>query len=153
MDEDLLPIGEVAARFGMAVSALRYWDECGLLRAAERRAGRRYYRIEDLHRIALIRTWQDSGLMSLQEISEVLAGGRGEEDWRATVHGRLRAIDAQAERLGVARAYLEHLLECPNDDPAGGCPYLREATRRWTEGGVPSVPPAGGESRSVDRTR
>lgn len=147
MDDELLPIGEVAARFAMAVSALRYWDECGLLPAAERRAGRRYYRVEDLHRIALIRTWQDTGLMSLQEIAAVLAGGRDGNDWRAAVQERVRAIDAQVEKLGVARAYLEHLLECPNHDPAGGCPYLREATRRW----IDDPPPAEGGTRSVER--
>ncbi|MFI9841936.1 MerR family transcriptional regulator [Nonomuraea sp. NPDC051941] len=133
MDDELLPIGEVAALFGMATSALRYWDECGLLPAAERRSGRRYYQAEDLHRIALIRTWQETGLMSLEEIGTVLTAGGDGQDWRTIVRGRVRAIDAQAERLGTARAYLEHLLECPNHDPAGGCPYLREATRRWTE--------------------
>lgn len=65
----------------------------------ERRSGRRYYRAEDLHRIALIRTWQQIGLMSLDEIGAVLSGG------------------------------------------AEG-----QATRRWTEEGVPAVPPAKHES-------
>jgi DNA-binding transcriptional MerR regulator len=57
----------------VATSALRYWDECGLLPAPERRSGRRQYRAEDLHRIASIRTWQETGLMSLEEIGTVTA--------------------------------------------------------------------------------
>ncbi|MGI5200284.1 MerR family transcriptional regulator [Spirillospora sp. CA-108201] len=150
MDDGLLAIGEVARRFGMATSALRYWDECGLLPVAERRSGRRYYSAEDLHRIALIRTWQQTGLMSLEEIGAVLAGGADGQDWRTIVGARVRAIDAQVERLATARAHLEHLLECPNHDPAGGCPYLRQATRRWTEEGMPAVPPAKDEPGSVD---
>ncbi|WP_214416428.1 MerR family transcriptional regulator [Sphaerisporangium fuscum] len=142
MGDGLFGIGEVATRFAMATSTLRYWDECGLLLAAERRSGRRYYRAEDLHRIALIRTWQQTGLMSLEEIGAVLAGSADGQDWRTVVEGRVRAIDAQVERLVTARAHLEHLLECPNHDPAGGCPYLRQATRRWTEEGVAAVPAA-----------
>ncbi|MFC6885654.1 MULTISPECIES: MerR family transcriptional regulator [Actinomadura] len=130
--EDLVPIGDVAARFGMAVSALRYWDECGLVAPAERRGGRRWYGPDELHRIALVRIWQGTGLMSLEEIAAVLAGGGEGRDWRATVQGRVRAVEAQIDRLNEAKAYLEHLLTCPSDHPADRCPRLRAATRRWT---------------------
>lgn len=132
-----MPIGEAARRFGVAVSALRYWEECGLLAPAARRSGRRWYGADDLHRIALIRMWQDTGLMSLEEIAAVLAGSTAGRSWRETVDGRLRAIDEQVQRLAASRAFLEHLLTCPNEDPAGSCPYLRATTRQWIETGVP----------------
>ncbi|WP_225992822.1 MerR family transcriptional regulator [Actinomadura rudentiformis] len=134
MEDDLISIGEAAAKFGMTVSALRYWDECGLAAPAERRGGRRWYGPAELHRIALIRIMQETGLMSLDEIKDVLAAA---PDWRGTVAGRIEAIGAQIERLTTGRAYLEHLLTCPRDDPAGGCPHLREATRTWIEDGIP----------------
>lgn len=101
MEDDLISIGEAAAKFGLTVSALRYWDECDLAGPAERRGGRRWYGPAELHRIALIRIMQETGLMSLDEIRHVLAAA---PDWRGTVAGRIEAIAAQIERLTTGRA-------------------------------------------------
>ncbi|PZF82189.1 MerR family transcriptional regulator [Jiangella anatolica] len=124
-----LPIGAVAARFGLAVSTLRYWEERGLLRAAERRAGRRRHGPDEVHRIALIQLWRETGLMSLDDIGAVLTGGAS---WRDVVEHRVAAIEQQLTRLGAAKAHLEHLLTCPSAHPADDCPYLRaEAESRY----------------------
>jgi len=119
-------ITEVAQLFGLTVSTLRYWEERGLVSASERRGGRRWYGGAELHRIGLIQMWQDTGRMSLDEISLLLDGG-SDGVWRAAVLDRLQAIDQQIELLQAGRVHLEHLLNCPRDQPASECEYLREA--------------------------
>ncbi|MFG3260005.1 MerR family transcriptional regulator [Streptomyces sp. NPDC048172] len=116
-------VGEVAARFGVAVSTLHWWEKSGLL-APARRSGRRVYGDADIRRVALIQLLQDTARMSLPEIAALLEGGTDDQDWRAVVRGRVARCDAQLEGLRSARAYLVHLLDCPSDHPVEQCPYL-----------------------------
>jgi MerR family redox-sensitive transcriptional activator SoxR len=67
-------IGEVARQAGLRVSALRYYEEIGLLPAAERESGQRIYDASILRRLALIDVSQRAGL-SLDEIGELLDAG------------------------------------------------------------------------------
>lgn len=124
--DEFMGIGAAARRFGLAESALRYWEERGLLRPAQRRSNWRLYGPEELHRIGLIHMWRETGLMSLDEITTILTVRS--HDWRHAVRDRLRAIEQQQERLAKAKAHLEHLLTCPDENPAEDCPYLRAMT-------------------------
>ena len=74
MDESKLRIGEVAHEAGLRVSALRYYEEIGLLPEAERESGQRVYDRTVLRRLALIDVSQRAGL-SLDEIRELLNAG------------------------------------------------------------------------------
>lgn len=121
---ELTPIRRIADRFDLPLSTLHYWERRGLIRPC-RRGGQRCYTPEQLHRIALIRMWQATGLMSLEDIATVLAGSIDGNDWRTTVSGRLTAVEEQIDRLRDAAGYLTHLLTCPRDAPATGCPELR----------------------------
>ncbi|WP_338759652.1 MerR family transcriptional regulator [Nocardia vulneris] len=125
-DHGLVGIGTAARRFGLAESALRYWEKRGLLRPAQRRSRWRLYGDDELHRIGLIQMWRETGLMNLDEIGTVLAARNHE--WRHAVQERLDEIAQQQERLAAARAMLEHLLTCPDPNPAQACPYLRTMT-------------------------
>ena len=49
-------------------------------------------------------------------------------DWRQAVIARIEAIERQQNRLEKAKQHLEHLLTCPDENPAEECPYLREMT-------------------------
>src|SRR4051794_41957451 len=110
---ELLGIGEVAARAGMAPSALRYYEDQGLI-AAERTAGgaRRYPR-SVLRRLAVIRAARNIGL-SLPEIRaalDTLPAGRPPTaaDWAGLSRGwRGRGGEANAappplRRRGASR--------------------------------------------------
>ena len=68
---DLLAIGEVAGRSGMAPSALRYYEQLGLIGAARTPGGARRYPRSVLRRLAVIRAAQNVGL-SLPEIRTAL---------------------------------------------------------------------------------
>lgn len=74
MDEGKMRIGEVAREAGLRVSALRYYEEIGLLPEAERESGRRVYDRSVLRRLALIDVSQRAGL-SLDEARELLDAG------------------------------------------------------------------------------
>ena len=111
---ELIPIRTMADRFGLPISTLHYWERRGLV-TPDRRYGRRYYDTDQLHRIALIQLWRDTGQLSLDEIATVLAGRTATHDWRDTVTARMNAIDAQVVQLTTARTYLSHLLGCPRE--------------------------------------
>ncbi|MYW00159.1 MerR family transcriptional regulator [Streptomyces sp. SID3343] len=142
MSDTWVPVGDVADRFDLSVSTLHYWERRGLV-TPHRRAGRRYYDAEHLYRIALIRLWRDTGLMSLEEIAAVLAGRTATHTWRDTVTSRIAALEAQTERLDTARGYLRYMLECTRDNPAADCLQFREEVRVPAPKGSPSRPGPG----------
>ena len=72
MAGDLLTIGAVAERAGIAASALRYYDREGIVPSVRSPGGQRRYPRSSLRRIAFIRAAQNVGL-SLDEIRDALA--------------------------------------------------------------------------------
>src|SRR5215207_1402155 len=128
MDE-LLTIGEVAGRAGVATSAVRFYERRGLLAADTRRSGQRRYRVETLRRLVFIGMLQDAGL-SLDDIAGVLDAAHV-ADWKAIGRQRLTVLDAEIARLQRARKYLEAALLCRYDHPATECQIMgKEIDRR-----------------------
>ncbi len=108
--DDLISIGQLAARSGVAASALRFYEDAGLLSPAARSAGgQRQYHREALRRVAFIRSAQRVGL-SLEEVRAALA----------TLPERRTPTPADWTRLSSAwRSRLDeqiHLLELLRDD-------------------------------------
>lgn len=69
---DLLTIGELAARSGVAPSALRYYESRGLIAATRSEGNQRRYQRATLRRVAFVRAAQRVGL-SLEEVAGALA--------------------------------------------------------------------------------
>ncbi|MFT4084475.1 MAG: MerR family transcriptional regulator [Nocardioides sp.] len=106
MDQPLLTIGAFARAVRLAPSALRYYDECGLLRPAEvdDATGYRYYTPELAGRARAVTQMRDAG-MSIEAMRMVLDGGPEE---RREV---LRQVLAEQEELTARRtAMIEELL-------------------------------------------
>jgi MerR family transcriptional regulator, copper efflux regulator len=128
MDTDeLVPIDKVARRFGLAASALRYYERRGLLEPASRHAGRRWYGRTELRRLAIIAFWQQSAFMSLDQIIALLDRPSGAGQWKQIVNERRQALDEQIERMTVTRDYLELMLSCPREHSVDDCPYFEQA--------------------------
>ena len=70
MDE-FLTIGEVAARTGIATSALRYYEERGLIESVRTEGNQRRYERSIIRRVSVIRAAQEVGL-TLREIADAL---------------------------------------------------------------------------------
>lgn len=113
---DELTIGEVAARSGVAVSAVRFYDDQGLISSVRTPAGHRRYLRSTLRRIAFIRAAQQVGL-SLADIDAALAslpGGRtpNRADWARLSHGFRSRLDEQIATLQRLRDGLTNCIGC-----------------------------------------
>jgi DNA-binding transcriptional MerR regulator len=124
-NERLYSISEVAAAFDITVSALRYYEQVGLVPATERRARVRYYDRGAVHRLAFVQLWHDDAMMSLDDTAEIMAGPGHTEHWRDLVTRRVADLSGTIERLTAAAEALEHLLRCPRDNPLE-CPITGE---------------------------
>jgi MerR family transcriptional regulator, redox-sensitive transcriptional activator SoxR len=127
---DLLSIGEVARRSGRAASAIRWYEEVGLLPPAVRRGGRRHYPPEILRTLAVVDTAQRAGL-GLDEVRVLLDAPQGEkatERLREVAERRLPELVASIERAEVVRGWLEDAARCccPTLDD---CPLFEEPAR------------------------
>jgi MerR family redox-sensitive transcriptional activator SoxR len=123
--EDLLTIGEVARRAGLAASAIRFYESRGLIHAERTSSGQRRFRRDVLRRIACIRIAQRVGL-SLEEIVSALDGlpadrAPSPEDWRRLTRGWGERIDQRIALLEALRGGLTSCIGC-------GCLSLRTCT-------------------------
>jgi MerR family transcriptional regulator, copper efflux regulator len=144
---ELVPIDEVARRFGIRASAIRYYEERGLLDPASRHSGRRWYGPRELRRLAIIRYWQESALMRLDDIGQILAGPEGTKRWEELIEEQLRTLQRRTERMEAAREFLKHVASHHNSAP-DGCPHYE--TLIWDHYRSPDAkgenPPSGGSS-------
>jgi len=122
MVDDLLAIGEVAARAGVATSALRFYEANGLIEAERAGSGHRRYHREVLRRVAFIRVAQRVGL-SLEEIKAALATlpdarTPNAADWARLSRGWRSRLDDEIATLERVRDQLSSCIGC-------GCLSLR----------------------------
>jgi DNA-binding transcriptional MerR regulator len=120
---DLVPIDEVAKRLGLRASAIRYYEERGLVAPVSRHAGRRWYGPAEIRQLAIIGYWQTSGLMSLEQISDILDGPEAARGWTEVVENHIETLGIQLERMAAARAFLQHILAFHRDSSPDGCPH------------------------------
>lgn len=111
----LLTIGEVARRAGVRTSAIRYYEEAGLLPEPERVGGKRRYEKEMLRRMALIGGAKRAGF-TLSEIRTLLhgfpAGTGAAQRWQALASEKLVEVDETIAQLRETRELLEEALRC-----------------------------------------
>jgi MerR family redox-sensitive transcriptional activator SoxR len=133
-DEDL-SIGAAAAWAGVAPSALRYWEDLGLLEPARRRGGHRIYDGAALDRLSLILLAQRAGF-TLTEIRQLLRGfsprASAGERWRALVGRKQSEVRARIDELRRMLGVLDLLerCDCPDLDACGAAARRRERARR-----------------------
>jgi DNA-binding transcriptional MerR regulator len=123
---DLLDIGEVATRSGMAPSALRYYEGEHLIESAERRGLRRQYRPEVLDTLAVIAICRRAGF-TLAEIKALLATG-GDRSWKELAATKRDELRAQIRHLTLTADQLDHALGCPSPN-VFTCDHFRAALR------------------------
>ena len=125
----LLTIGEVARRAGIRASAIRYYEEAGLLPEPERVGGKRRYDEEVLRRLALIWGARRAGF-TLGEIRTLVHGFPAEtgaaERWRTLASEKLGEVDETIAQLRSTRDLLQEALRCE-------CGSLDECARLLSE--------------------
>jgi MerR family transcriptional regulator, copper efflux regulator len=124
----------VARRLGIRSSAIRYYEQRGLLEPVSRHSGRRWYGAAEVRRLAIIRYWQESGLMSLDEIAEILAR-QGAREWKVVLEERIAALNSRIDQMRAARDFLEHVLVHHPDSSPDGCPHYEALIWQSGDGG------------------
>ncbi len=123
-----LRIGSISQILGIPASAIRYYEECGLVTPAkDKNSGYRYYSPEDCGKIMCARSFRSMGL-SIQDSKELMT----QQDLLAQLEiwqkGR-SSIDRQIERLEAQRRTLDywHDLYIASDQLRKTCrPFSRE---------------------------
>ncbi|MBV8942019.1 MAG: redox-sensitive transcriptional activator SoxR [Solirubrobacterales bacterium] len=146
-----LTIGELSARSGVPSSALRFYEDQGLIEAERTAGNQRRYARASLRRVALIQAGRAAGI-PLRQISEALATlpsdrtptrrdwDRLSRSWRADIDRRIATLQALRDRLttciGCGCLSIDRCsLLNPDDEAAAlgaGAHYLRRDSRRAT---------------------
>lgn len=110
-----LSIGQVAKRTGVAASALRYYEDAGILPAPPRVGGRRLYDSDVLRRVDVLRFAQQAGF-TLEEIRTQFHGFGADTPlsarWQSLARAKLAELDVLAKRIRKMKRALELGLKC-----------------------------------------
>ncbi|MFD7511283.1 MerR family transcriptional regulator [Streptomyces sp. NPDC059853] len=107
-DTELYPIGDVARRTGLSVTAVRYYDDAGIVPATEvTEAGHRLYDVTAIARLELVRTLRelDTGLDGIRQLLD------GQTDLHGLLAAHLEIVERQSRALRARRAVLRTLLK------------------------------------------
>jgi MerR family transcriptional regulator, redox-sensitive transcriptional activator SoxR len=116
MLEEDLSIGAVAERSGIAPSALRFYEERGLITADRSDGGQRRYHRDVLRRLACIQAAQRVGL-TLDEIGDALGhlpehAAPGGKEWRALSASWRPMLDERIRLMEALRDQLDSCIGC-----------------------------------------
>lgn len=110
-----MTIGEIARRTSVATSAIRYYEEIGLLPKPSRRSGRRRYTASTLQRLGTIERAQQAGF-TLREIREYFfgftIGTHPETRWEVLARRKLAELEAQMAKIRTMQQLLQEGSHC-----------------------------------------
>ena len=111
-----LSIGKLAARTGLSVSAIRFYEAKGLITPERNRGGQRRFERADIRRLSFIMIMQQLGF-SLKEIISIMASlpdkrTPTKKDWEKISKEIKICIDAQITQLEQTRANLDGCIGC-----------------------------------------
>jgi MerR family redox-sensitive transcriptional activator SoxR len=134
--QDLLTIGDLSARSGVAASALRYYERLGLIHAVRTSGNQRRYQRTELRRVAFIRIAAQVGV-PLDEIGVALRELPDERtptkaDWARLSRAWRQRLDEQIALLERLRDTLTGCIGC-------GCLSLKNCQLYNREDGLANV--------------
>lgn len=112
----IMSIGDLAERTGLAVSAIRFYETKGLVTPERNTGGQRRYLRSDIRRLSFVQVSQQLGF-SIEEISKALATlpeGRTptQKDWEKISLDFRADLDERIARMTRLRDYLEGCIGC-----------------------------------------
>ncbi|CAM4075608.1 Redox-sensitive transcriptional activator SoxR [Novosphingobium lubricantis] len=114
--DDLIPIGTLSRRTGLAVSAIRYYEERGLITSVRTAGNQRRFLRSDIRRLGFVQIAQKLGL-GLSDIERELATlpqGRAPTvmDWQRVSRSMRKDIDSRIQLLTRTRNKLDECIGC-----------------------------------------
>ena len=122
-----MDIAEVAKRSGLPASALRFYEEKGLIVSLGRQGERRSFAPQILDQLALIALAQSAGF-SLDEIRSMFAPGGAPAIDRQMLAAKADELDANIKRLQAMSRGLRHAAACPAPSHAE-CPTFQKLVK------------------------
>ena len=137
-----LTVGEVAARSGVAVSALHFYESRGLIKSWRNQGNQRRYPREVLRRVAIIKMAQRTGipLASIRKTLAALPDRRTPtaEDWKKLSTGWRSDLNDRINRLTRLRDQLDSCIGC-GCLSLGICPLRNPWDKLSEEGSGPRL--------------
>jgi DNA-binding transcriptional MerR regulator len=127
-------ISEVAKRTGVPASALRYYEQKGLITSLGEPGARRRYSPGVLDQLALIALGQAAGL-SLDKIHSMLSPSGAPDIDRRLLEAKADEIDAQVKRLRAMSKGLRHAAVCPAPSHVE-CPSFQKLLKAAASGAL-----------------
>jgi DNA-binding transcriptional MerR regulator len=120
-----MTIGELAKRTGLRASAIRFYEQAGLLPKPARTSGQRRYDASILDRIAVLERAKTCGF-TLSEIG-LLFNDHGSHSikWRRLAVKKMAELDMAMERIATMKDLLQRRCECATVAECGRC--IRES--------------------------
>lgn len=119
-----LTISEVARQVGLQASAIRYYEQIGLLPPAQRLSGQRRYDTTALYRLAIIQQARRLGF-TLDEIRLLFFGfrnvTRASERWQTLSRKKLAELDGLTEQIKTVRRLLKKMMQNCHCDTLEQC--------------------------------
>jgi MerR family transcriptional regulator, redox-sensitive transcriptional activator SoxR len=129
----LLTISEVARQVGIRCSAIRYYEQIGILPPAQRISGQRRYDTTVLYRLAVIQRAQLTGF-TLDEVQQLFFGfgrvTRASDRWQRLSSRKLAELDGLLDGIKTMRRLLKRMMQncrcdtleqCGKGIVQGGC--------------------------------
>jgi MerR family transcriptional regulator, redox-sensitive transcriptional activator SoxR len=137
-----LTVGQVAARSGVAVSTLHFYESKGLIKSWRNQGNQRRYDREVLRRVAVIKVAQRTGipLASIREALKSLPGERtpSAQDWKKLSAVWRVELNDRIDRLTRLRSQLDGCIGC-GCLSLGVCPLRNPWDRLAKEGPGPRL--------------
>jgi DNA-binding transcriptional MerR regulator len=112
----LLTIGELARRTGVTTSALRYYEEVGLLPPPTRISGQRRYPESAARVVGTILLHSDAGYTLAEQKALMASRNSASVEWTQLAQRKLAQLDEQIAKALAAREAIRHALRCPHQD-------------------------------------
>lgn len=106
-----MKIGELSSRYGIAPSAIRYYEEVGLLGTVDRVGGQRIFEERHARRLAFIKVAQEAGF-SLAEVQKMLDEHSPGDAWRGLAEGKASEIERMIRDARRMKRVLDAVASC-----------------------------------------
>jgi DNA-binding transcriptional MerR regulator len=110
-----LTISKAARQFGLRASALRYYEQIGVLPPPDRRGGQRRYDESAMRRLAIVQRARQLGF-SLKEMqilfSDFSSGPPISKRWRSLSKAKLDELEVRIEQIREMQRMLRKMMQC-----------------------------------------
>jgi MerR family redox-sensitive transcriptional activator SoxR len=119
-----LTISQVAKQVGLRTSAIRYYEEIGLLETTERVGGQRRYDNSVFYRLSIVQRAQQAGF-TLEEVHELLTGfvpgTPAPERWKQLSTRKLKELEAKMSEIQFMQGLLKDMMNNCHCDTLETC--------------------------------